>query len=122
MKDADSDLLDTGPNSPNRLLLHKLIGTGAQRPRYQSPASFWRKSHKAEIETETLRRAQLAGVTKKKIAPIREKVVKELYAALEPAVRADWTRIAKDDHDEAVAKWENDLKGPASTCPIYRQK
>ncbi|PPQ79593.1 hypothetical protein CVT24_010043 [Panaeolus cyanescens] len=126
MKDHNMDPLESDAQNPYKVLLHQLTGTTLQKPRLKTAANVWRRTHREEIENEALSRA---GATKlkdvqlrKKLASLREKVAKELYGELPAEEKAEWERLAKEEHDEAIAKWEAALKRPPSTEPADRQR
>ncbi|KAJ3503437.1 hypothetical protein NLJ89_g8434 [Agrocybe chaxingu] len=122
MKDHDIDPKDTGADNPYRVLLHKLTGKGLKRPRQKSKHAAWRRMHTSEVDEETRRRAEQQGVSMTKLAGIRERVAKEMFAALDPSERDEWIQNVKEEHEEAVKKWEADANGPLSTAPEDRQR
>ncbi|KAJ3502939.1 hypothetical protein NLJ89_g8658 [Agrocybe chaxingu] len=122
MKDHEINPKDTGADNPYRVLLHKLTGKGLTKPRQKSGPNTWRKTHTMEIELETRRRAMQQGVNVKRLAGIREGVAKEMFAALDPFERDEWLERTKEEHDEAIKKWESDVNGPLSTAPEDRQQ
>jgi hypothetical protein len=82
MKDNGANLSETGSQNPYQLLLHQLTGIQPKRPRLRTAANVWQKTGLPEIEKEVQRRANDLGWAKSKLAPLREKVTKELYDAL----------------------------------------
>ncbi|KAJ3485365.1 hypothetical protein NLJ89_g11904 [Agrocybe chaxingu] len=122
MKDHALDPKDTGAQNPYQVLLHKLTGKGLKRPRVKSGPNAWRRTHTAEIEEETRRRAQQQGVSAKKLAGVREGVAKEMFALLDASEREEWLARSKEEHEDAVKKWEAETEGPLSTAPEDRQR
>ena len=122
MKDHDIDPNESGARNPYRILLHQLTGSSLQRPRQRPAFNLWRKAHTADIEKEVGRRVQEGGSNPKKKAPLREKVVKELFTALPDDEQQEGERIAAEEHKEAVAKFELESKSPPSTKPEDRQR
>lgn len=119
MKDHSNDV--NHPDNPFHLLLNQLNNQTKSRPRVPIPWNVWRKDSKAAIEKEAHRRADLQGVPLKNLAPVREKVVREMYNALSQEHKDKWEERAKSQHTKAVKKWEAESKEPPSTAPRDRQ-
>ncbi|KAJ3492411.1 hypothetical protein NLJ89_g11248 [Agrocybe chaxingu] len=125
MKDHELNDKDSGTQNPFAVLLQQLMGVSLQRLRQKTPSNVWQRTHCQEIEDEAKRRMNkdmLAGRKKKKLAPIRKSVAKEMFVVLSQQERDEWSQLAKDEHDAEVAKWKAELEGPASTTPADRQK
>ncbi|PPQ80261.1 hypothetical protein CVT24_006601 [Panaeolus cyanescens] len=125
-RDRDMDPKDSGAQRPYRVLLHKLTGEGVQKPRLKTASNIWRRSHRPKIEEEAKKRAGNATASgkklHKKLASLREKVAKEMYAQLTGDEKEDWTRLAKEEHDEALRQFEEMVNKPPSQLPEDRQK
>ncbi|KAF8199484.1 hypothetical protein BJ912DRAFT_844898 [Pholiota molesta] len=98
MKDHDMDPKESGAHNPYRILLHKLTGTTVQCPRLRTP------------------------VNKGGFAALRDKVAKELYAALDDEEKEEWKKQAKEEHKASVAAWKRDTEGSFPTDPADRQR
>lgn len=122
MKDNAVDPNETGARNPYRILLHQLTGSQAQRPRLKTASNVWRRTHREEIERKVEAQATAEGCSRKKLAPLREKLSKEMFAALAKEEKEEWEQAAKNEHQEAIAKFEHDLKSPPSTNPADRQR
>lgn len=122
MKDHDVNINDPSPSNPYRALLHKLTGAAIDRPRQQTAAKIWRKTQRDTIETETNRRAAEDGVSKKCLAPVRERVVKELFSKLSAEEKERWKKQAKEDHAAALDQWKKETSQPIPDDPESRQK
>ena len=70
MKDNDLDPNESGARNPYRVLLQKLTGTRASRPRLKTPANIWRKTHREQIEDEVRQQAIAGQILKKKWASL----------------------------------------------------
>lgn len=119
MRDHANDV--NHPDNPFRLLLDQLNNRSSPRPRVPIPWNIWRKDSKAIIEKEARRRADEQGVPLKNLAPVREKVVREMYDALSQEQKDRWEKRAKSEHAKAVKKWEAESKSLPSTAPRDRQ-
>lgn len=122
VKDNDMDPKDVGPKNPYRVLLHQLTGVAIQKPRCKPAASLWRKSYRTEIEAEVQKRAQAKGVDSKRLAPLRESIIRELFNELPKVEQEEWAHLAKEEHEEALQKWEKEVKSPPSSDPKDRQQ
>jgi len=122
MKDSNSDPQAAGPTNPYRVLLHKLTGVGIAKPRCKPAANIWRKMNRDVIEAEVRSRASAEQTNPKKLAPLRETIIKRLFSDLPQEEQLDWARLAKEEHAEAVKKWKDDIVGPPSTDPEDRQR
>ena len=125
MKDNDVDPTDSGSQNPYCILLHQLTGTSILKPRCKQVSFLWRKSHKETIKTEVRRPTHIKNIHPKKLAPVHEKVVKELFSALPKKEQLDWSHAAKEDHQELLEQWEREIKSSPSTvlkdCQRYVQ-
>jgi len=125
MKDNNCDNPDTagaGPANPYAVLLHMLTGVAITKPRCRPAANLWRKDHRDEIETEVHLRAAARGTDPKVLAPLREATIKELFSAIPKEEQTDWVRWAKEEHEEALAQWKEEVSSPPSTQPKDRQR
>ncbi|KAF8200837.1 hypothetical protein BJ912DRAFT_843931 [Pholiota molesta] len=98
MKDHDMDPKESGAHNPYRVLLHKLTGRTIQCPRLRTP------------------------VNKGGFAALRDKVAKELYAALDDEEKEEWKKQAQEEHKASVAAWKRNTDGSFSTDPADRQR
>ena len=53
---------------------------------------------------------------------MRAKIAKEWFEELDESVQADWVDLAKQEHDEAMARFKDVVTSPPSTEPVDRQK
>ena len=105
-----------------RILLGKLTGTSDKAPRQKTGVNIWRKSYTVEIEKEVTLRAKEHNLDKKKLAPVREKVAKEMFERLNPAERDRFVKQAKEDHEAELKKWKQETTSPPSVLPADRQR
>lgn len=125
MKDGDMDPKESGVHNPYRVLLHKLTGSGLTRPRLKNAVNLWRKSHRMEVEAETERRIAAAGNSAPKrnqLTTFRDKVARDLFAALNKVDRDQWADQAKEEHETALQQWKKDIEAPPSQEPAERQR
>ena len=124
MKDHNLDSKESGLDSPYRVLLKRLSGVSIRRPKQNSGTNVWRRGFREEIKLEARQRlAKKQDSNKKKdLASIREAVVKEKFSSLDSEEKEQWKDLAKQEHKEAVAKWESDFKDPPKTDPASRQQ
>lgn len=131
MKDHEIDPKAPGPENPYRALLHKLTGVTLKKPRARAPANIWRRTQRDDIEAEVRQRLQVAATESgelmspaqhKKMAPMREKVAKDLYGVLGTEEKEYWTKLASEEHEAAVAKWTEAITACPSRLPDDRQK
>ena len=92
------------------------------KPRCRPAGNLWRKGHREEIEAEVHRRAAAQGTDPKILAPLREAIIKELFGGLPKEEQADWARLAKGEHEDAVKAWKGEVGAPPSTDPKDRQR
>ena len=118
----DNDLSDTHKENPFTVLLAQLTSHNTLRPRLQIACNVWCHEQKVSIEKETRIRADALKIPLNKLAPVREKVVKEMYDALNDSQRSSWERKAKAEHEVEMEKWKMQMKNPASTSPAERQR
>jgi len=122
MKDNDLDPNESGACNPYRLLLQKLTGTRASRPRLKTPANIWRKTHREQIEAEVQQQAIAGQIPKKKWASLREKIASQSFANLGHEEKEQWAQLAKDEHESAVELYEKELISPPSKKPEDLQR
>ena len=53
---------------------------------------------------------------------MREAILKELFAAVPKEEQEVWARLAKEEHDNAVKKWKEEVSSGPSTEPEDRQR
>lgn len=117
----------SGGSESHKALLYQLTGIKAKKPHTILPVNVWRKTQRDDIETALRERiiqtsAVNASGEYKKLASIRETMVREMYGALSKENKAHWEREAKEEYTAAVAKWTRDLDAPPSTAPADRQR
>ena len=122
MKDKDLDPNESGARNPYRVLLHKLTGTELLRPPLKTPANVWRRTHREQIETNVTRQAAASGWNKKKLAPLRERIAKQIFGDLPQQEKEDWERLAKEEYEDALEQYNNDIKSCPATDPASRQR
>jgi len=122
MKDQDIDPRESGAHNPYRILLHKLTGTTIQKPRLKAPVNVWRKTQRKEIDLEAKKITEKENNPRSKHAAIRDKVAWEMYDLLPQEEKSQWIEQAKEEHEEAMAKWKEDSEGSPSTTPEDRQR
>lgn len=105
-----------------RLLLSRLTETPLKALRPKAPVNLWRKTCTKEIEAEATQRAKQQNVDRKKLAPIREKVARELFVALSKAERDDWSKKAQEEHQSAMEEWKGVTTAAPSMLPTDRQR
>jgi hypothetical protein len=120
MKDQDIDPRESGAHNPYRILLHKLTGTTIQKPRLKAPVNVWRKTQRKEIDLEAKKITE--NTPRSKHAAVRDKVAREMYDLLPQEEKSQWIEQAKEEHEEAMAKWKEDSEGSPSTTPEDRQR
>ena len=110
----------TKADDPYRILLGQLTGASDKAPRQKTAVNIWRKSYTQEIEKEVTLRAKRDNVDKKKLAPVREKVAKEMFEKLSLGDKDKWTKQAKEDHEAEIKEWkfkQETTLSPSSTRP-----
>ena len=114
----------TKADDPYRILLGQLTGASDKAPRQKTAVNIWRKSYTQEIEKEVTLRAQRDSLDRKKLAPVREKVAKEMFEKLSVGDKDKWTKQAKEDHEAEMKEWKfkQETTSPLSTCPADRQR
>jgi len=110
---------DNRVNDPFSVLLTR---SQPVKPRLKTPANFWRKHHRTEIEDAVNWQAKAAGVPKNKLAPLREKVASKLYSELGEAEKQHWAQLATQEHDIAMEKWNKEVNASPSTEPADLQR
>lgn len=120
MKDHDLDPLESGENNPYRVLIHKLTGVSHQKPRLRSATNTWGKTQKEFIDAEIKKTGAIVG--RNHLVAARDKMARSLFLKLPKAEQEVWEKQAKEDHQEQVEKWKNDLASPPSTQPADRQR
>ncbi|KAJ3503663.1 hypothetical protein NLJ89_g8330 [Agrocybe chaxingu] len=123
MKDHELNATESGAQNPFSILLQQLTGVSFHRPRQKTPANVWRRTNREQIEEEAKRRAvEDTTGPKKKLAPIRESVAKEMFASLSEQEKEEWAQVAKDEHAALLAKYKSEVESPPSTEPVDRQR
>lgn len=122
MKDQDIDPKESGAQNPYRILLHKLTGTTIQKPRLKSAANVWRKTQRQEIDAAVKEITQRNNTPRNALAATRDKVARDMFSKLSQEEQAQWILQAKEEHDEALARWKQDNEAVCSTTPEDRQR
>lgn len=122
MKDQDIDPMESGAQNPYRILLHKLTGTTIQKPRLKSAANVWRKTQRQEIDAEVKQIVQRNNTPRSALAATRDRVARDMFAKISKEEQQQWADQAKEEHEEAVARWKQDNEGDCSTTPEDRQR
>jgi len=110
-----------------QILLGQLTGASDKAPRQKTAINIWRKSYTQEIEKEVTLRAKRENLDRKKLAPVREKVAKEMFEKLSLGDKDKWTKQAKEDHEAEIKEWKSkqETMSPLTgltTCPADRQR
>jgi hypothetical protein len=75
-----------------------------------------------DIDDEVKRRALVEQTTRRGLAALREKVVKDLFAKLDDAEKEEWKERAKEEHASDLARWKKSVTDESSTDPADRQR
>ncbi|KAF9521892.1 hypothetical protein CPB83DRAFT_911605 [Crepidotus variabilis] len=113
---------ETHSDNPYRILLAQLTSANSLRPRLPVTRNVWRKDARAAIEKETRKRAEEQKISVTRLAPVREKVVRDMFDALSAQEKARHEKKAKDGHEAALKKWDAEMKGPPSKNSADRQR
>jgi hypothetical protein len=116
------DRNDLGAHSPYRILLQHLTGTQLHRPRLKTAVNVWRRTHRDQIEAEVRKRAVASGWDKKKLAPLREKIAKDIFSKLSNETKEEWDRLAKEEHAQSLEQYTKDVTSRPATDPASRQR
>lgn len=84
--------------------------------------NIWRRTHTQDIEAEVKRRAFEQGVSHKGLAALHEKVVKNLFSAVDPVEKHEWKERAMEEHASDLARWKKSMLDQPSTDPANRQR
>ena len=115
----------TKADNPYRILLGQLTGASSKTPRLKTVVNIWRKSYTQEIEKEVTLCAKRDNLDKKKLAPVREKVAREMFEKLSLRDKDRWTKQAKEDHKAEIKEWKSKqetTESSLSSCPADRQR
>jgi len=119
MKAQDLDPKESGALDPYRILLNRLIGTSAQRPRLKSSVNVWRKTARAEIDAVV---KQKGDVPRAQMAKHRDQAARDMFSKLSEEEKEQWAEQAKEEHEEALKTWKHETEGKLSTAPEDRQR
>ena len=119
MKAQDLDPKESGAQDPYRILLSRLIGTSAQRPRLKSTVNVWRKTVQAEIDAVV---KQKGDIPRAHMAKHCDQVVREMFLKLSVEEREQWAEQVKEEHEEALRTWKHETEGKLSMAPEDRQR
>ncbi|KAF9537603.1 hypothetical protein CPC08DRAFT_808783 [Agrocybe pediades] len=109
-----------------RIMMHRLCGTEAQKPRRLSAANMWRKLRdNAElVEKEFQRRLKAMPIQprRKRLIAINDEVVRDLFAALPQEEQDSWLEVSKDEHERKLEVWRKSMEEEPSEDPADRQR
>ena len=122
MKDQDADSLDANGNSPYLNLLSRILNKDLAKPRRKTAVNVWRKTQRHEIETRVKKVAAAAGTSKDHLAALRDRVARDMFNALSPAVQEKWKKQADKESSSALAEWQRNIKEEPSVAAADRQR
>lgn len=115
-------LRETGARNPYHVLLCQLTGGPSGKPCQKTAMNIWRRIHTQEIEAELKHRALANGISHKGLAALREKVAKDLFAAVDPVEKNEWKERAVEEHARDLSRWKTSMSDKPSTDPADRQR
>ena len=107
-------------DDPMAIMMAQLTGTSIKRPHKQTAFNLWGKANREEIEKELAKKK--ASVTKQQRLKQRSDVTRSLFKNLPQEVRDAYEQQAKDDHDQALAEWDQKVNAPPSQDPKDQQR
>ncbi|KAF9550943.1 hypothetical protein CPC08DRAFT_647741, partial [Agrocybe pediades] len=102
-----------GSVDPYRIMMHRLCGTEAQKPRRLSAANTWRKLND---------NAKLIEKERKKLIAINDEVARDLFGKLPKEEQDSWLEVAKDNHERKMVEWKKLVDQDPSEDPADRQR
>ncbi|KDR65402.1 hypothetical protein GALMADRAFT_148715 [Galerina marginata CBS 339.88] len=123
MKDHDINPKESGAQNPYQALLSKLTGKDIGRPRQKLAINLWRQTKRDLIESNAKARAQATNTsTRMGLAPIREKIAREMFNKLDDLEQRRWKDEVLREHRVAIAEWKKEMAKDTSTAPEDRQR
>lgn len=122
MKDQDLNPKESGANNPYHSLLFQLTGKEMGRPRRKTAVNVWRKTQRVAIEAKVKTHAANSGATRDKLAALRDKLAREMFASLSETEQEHWKTQANVESETALATWKCDMQSEPSTDPADRQR
>jgi hypothetical protein len=120
-KDNDLGGKESGADSAYEVLMRQLTGVALKKPKKKSAQMLWAKSNHDIVEDAVKKNAQFATSKKGQVAGIRQKVIGELFKALDEEDQKGWEEVAKEEHEEAINAWKKRVDAPISNSPEDRQ-
>ncbi len=121
-KDHDIGGKESGSDSTYDVLMRQLTGVALKKPKKKSAQILWAKASHDIVEEEVRKRAQFSTSKKGQYAGIRQKVIGELFKALDQEDQKGWEDMAMEEHEEATKAWKKQVDAPISTSPEDRQQ
>ncbi|KDR76072.1 hypothetical protein GALMADRAFT_139832 [Galerina marginata CBS 339.88] len=123
MKDHDINPKESGAQNPYQVLLSKLTGKDFNRPRQKPAINLWRQTQREAIENNVKARARATKTnTRDGLAPLREKIVREMFTKLDDEEQRRWKDECLREHRVAIAAWKEEMERETSTAPEDRQR
>jgi len=110
------------PTNPYHRLLSDLAGMKSKAPRLNSAINTWRRSFREKIQAEAKLQAEKLGKDGNMLASVREQVAKKMFEQLSTEEQEEWASQAKEEHQEAMKEWKEQIKRPPSTSLADRQR
>lgn len=123
MHDNNFNLRSMDTTNPFNVVLLKLSGmTPGQKPRLKTPSNHWCKDHgNANLIQQEFDKVA-STVKPKNRAACRAAIVSRMFKDLPEEQRQEWTDIAQAEHEEALAVYDELVKGKISTKSEDRQR
>ena len=122
MNDQDIDPHDSGAQNPYQILLHKLVGTTIQKPRWQPPVNIWRKTQQKEIDIEAKKITDNGSIPCSKHAVVWNRVAQDMYEKLPEEEKAQQIEQATKEYATVMARWQEDTEANPLTASEDCQK
>ena len=107
-------------DNPMAIMMAQLTGTSIKRSHKQTAFNLWGKANREEIEKELAKKK--ASVTKQQRLKQRSDVMRSLFKNLPQEVPDPYEQLAKDDHNQALAEWDQKVNAPPSQDPKDQQQ
>ena len=121
-KDHDLCRKEFGADGAYEVLMRQLTGVSLKKPKKKSAQMLWAKSNHDIVEEEVKKNSEFANSKKGQVAGIRQKVIGELFKAMNLEDQKGWEDMAKEEHEEAKNAWKKRVDTPISTSPKDRQR